>query len=266
MLEWARRAEALGFASLGTVDRIVYDCWDPLLALAGAAAVTARVRLATMILIGPLRATAALAKAAATVDSLSGGRLVLGLGIGARHDDYEALGIDPATRGRDLSRQLVGLRDEWEVGRFGPRTAAPEGPTLLVGGAGGPAFARMARSADGYAHGGGPPRAFAAAAGRARAAWTDLGRPGRPQLWGQGYWALGDGSTVEQGASYLRSYYAFTGGFEERIAAGNLTTPQGLRSFVRGYAEEGCDELILLPTVSSIVQLERLADALGDLL
>jgi alkanesulfonate monooxygenase SsuD/methylene tetrahydromethanopterin reductase-like flavin-dependent oxidoreductase (luciferase family) len=266
MLEWARRAEALGFSSLATVDRIVYDCWDPLLALAGAAAVTARVRLATMILVGPLRATPALTKQAATIDSLSGGRLVLGLGIGARHDDYEALGVEPRTRGRDLSAQLAGLRDGWEEAGFGPRTLAPDGPTLLVGGAGGPAFARMARSSDGYAHGGGPPRAFAGAAARARAAWTDLGRPGRPQLWGQGYWALGDEATVERGAAYLRSYYAFTGGFEERIAAGNLTSPQALRSFVRGYEEEGCDELVLLPTVSSIVQLERLAEALAGLL
>lgn len=266
MLEWARRAEALGFSSLGTVDRVVYDCWEPLLALAGAAAVTERVRLVTMILIGPLRATPLLAKQAATLDSLSGGRLVLGLGIGARHDDYEAAGADPRTRGRDLSVQLVELRDGWEEAGFSPRTTADNGPTLLVGGAGGAAFARMARSSDGYAHGGGPPRAFATAAARARAAWADACRPGRPQLWGQGYWALGDDTAVDRGAEYLRSYYTFTGGFEERIAAGNLTTPQAVRSFVRGYEEEGCDELVLLPTVSSLEQLERLADALGDLL
>lgn len=251
MLDWARRSEALGFSSLGTVDRVVYDCWEPLLSLAGAAAVTSRVRLVTMILIGPLRATAILAKQAATLDSLAGGRLVLGLGIGARHDDYEAVGVDPRTRGRDLSGQLVGVRDTWEG-------------TLLVGGAGGPAFARMARCSDGYVHGGGPPRAFAAAAARARAAWVDAGRPGRPQLWGQGYWALGSDADRARGAGYLRSYYAFTGGFEERIAAGNLTTPQAVRDFVRGYEDEGCDELVLLPTVSSLDQLERLADALGD--
>jgi alkanesulfonate monooxygenase SsuD/methylene tetrahydromethanopterin reductase-like flavin-dependent oxidoreductase (luciferase family) len=266
MVEWARRAEALGFSSLGTVDRVVYDCWEPLLALAGAAAVTDRVRLVTMILIGPLRATPLLAKQAATLDSLSGGRLVLGLGIGARHDDYEAVGVDPGTRGRDLSVQLVGLRDGWEEAGFSPRAVTPGGPTLLVGGAGGAAFARMARSSDGYAHGGGPPRAFAAAASRARAAWADAGRPGRPQLWGQGYWARGDAADVERGAAYLRSYYAFTGGFEERIAAGNLTSPQAVRSFVRGYEEEGCDELVLLPTLSSLTQLELLAEVLGDLL
>jgi len=245
LLAWARRAEAGPFASLGTVDRLVYDCWEPMSVLAAAAAVTERVRLATMILIGPVRNTAVLAKQATSLQALSGGRLVLGLGIGARHDDYEASGVSPRRRGLDLSRQL------YAIGEMGV--------PLLVGG-GGPAFSRAARLADGYVHGGGPPRAFAAAAGRARAAWRDAGRPGEPQLWGQGYFALGD---AKAGAAYLRSYYRFTGGFEERIAAGNLTSAQAVKDFVRGYQEEGCDELVLFPTVSSLDQLDRLADVLG---
>src|SRR5919198_156167 len=102
---------------------------------------------------------------------------------------------------------------------------------------------------DGYVHGGGPPRAFARAATQALAAWIDLGRPGRPRLWGQGYFALGD---EERGAEYLRDYYAFTGPFVEKIVAANLTTPGAVRDFVRGYEEEGCDELVLFPTVASL--------------
>ena len=95
-------------------------------------------------------------------------------------------------------------------------------------------FARMARYADGYAHGGGPPRAFASAAARAEAAWNDLGRPGRPRLWGQGYFALGD---VERGNDYLRDYYAFTGPFAERIVGrqpDERARDQGLRARLRG--------------------------------
>jgi len=263
VLEWARRADAGPFSSLGVIDRLVYECWEPLASLAACAAVTERTRLVTMVVIGPLRRTALLAKQAATVDALSGGRLVLGLGLGARHDDYEAAGVATRGRGDALTRQLVDLRRHWEGNAIGPHPIQPDGPALLVGGGGGAAFARAACHADGYVHGGGPPRAFASAAARARAAWVDAGRPGTPQLWGQAYFALGDHATADAGAAYLRDYYRFTGGFEERIAAGNLTTPAAIRDLVLGYEEEGCDELVLLPTVSRLDQLERLADVLA---
>src|ERR687885_1067028 len=101
IVDWARRAEAAGFASLGTLDRIAYPNYESLIALAAAAAVTERIRLVTDILIAPLRTnTALLAKQTATVDHLSGGRLELGLAVGGRPDDYEASGVDFNARGR----------------------------------------------------------------------------------------------------------------------------------------------------------------------
>ncbi|HEU4943322.1 MAG TPA: LLM class flavin-dependent oxidoreductase, partial [Gaiellaceae bacterium] len=141
--------------------------------------------------------------------------------------------------------------------RVGP---ARDGIELLVGGLSGQAFSRMARYGDGYVHGGGPPRAFASAAARAEAAWRDLGRPGRPRLWGQGYFCFGD---AEQGNAYLRDYYAFTGPFAERVVAENLTSGRALKDFVRGYEEAGCDELVLFPTVPVAEELDRLAEALA---
>jgi len=242
------------------LDRVVYRSVEPFAALAAAAAVTTRVRLVTMVVIGPLRNTVLLAKQAASLDLLSGGRLTLGLAIGARADDYQALGVDQAGRGRRLGEQLAELRSIWEKAEVGPEPVQAGGPPLLAGGMSGEAFARMARSADGYVHGGGPPRAFAGAAAKAWAAWRDLERPGRPQLWGQGYFALGDDAA---GGAYLRDYYAFTGPFAERIAAGNLTSGRAVKDFVRGYEEAGCDHLVLLPTVSDPAQLDRLADVLA---
>ena len=120
----------------------------------------------------------------------------------------------------------------------------------------------MARYADGYVHGGGPPRAFASAATRALAAWSDLGRPGRPRLWGQGYFALGDGA-AEPGDAYLRDYYGFLGPFVERVVAENLTSARKLKDFVRGYEDAGCDELVLFPTVADPDELDRLTEALA---
>ena len=83
VIEWAQRADEGPFSSLGVIDRLVYDSYEPLTALAVAAGVTHRVKLATTIVISLLHNTAMLAKMSATLDAISGGRLVLGLAVGA---------------------------------------------------------------------------------------------------------------------------------------------------------------------------------------
>ncbi len=263
LVEWARRADAVPFASLGVIDRFVYDSYDPFAILAAAAAVTRRVQLATTIAIGPLRTTAAMAKTAASIDALSGGRFVLGLAVGARPDDYAVAGVDYRQRGRLLTEQLDQLLTLWEGNDLGPARRPRRRPELLIGGLSDEACARVARFADGYVHGGGPARAFARAADRVRAAWRDAGRPGNPQMWGQAYFALGDAAAA--GTAYLRDYYAFTGPFADKVAAGLLSTPQAVLQYVRAYADAGCDHLVLLPAVAELEQLERLADVVGDL-
>ena len=263
IIEWARQADEGPFSSLGVLDRLVYDSYDPLIALAAAAAVTQRVLLATNIVIGPLHNDALLSKTAASIDALSGGRLVLGIAVGARKEDYEVAGIPYETRGKRLSEQLAALRSLWENGAISPKAAHSRGPTLLVGGSNDRGFVRMARYADGYVHGGGPPRAFSRAADKARSAWYDAGRPDKPQLWAQGYFALGNERIEAAGAQYLRDYYAFTGPFAEKIAEGLLTSPQAIAQFLRGYEEAGCDELVLFPTVSDLAQITQLADILN---
>lgn len=252
---WARVADQGPFSALGVLDRVVYDNYEPMAALAAAAAVTERILLATSIVIAPIRPPSLLAKQAATVQAISRGRLILGLGLGAREDDYTATGSKYSTRGRRFTDMIVEMRDVWEDGCIGPGV---DRPVLLAGGSGGLAASRMARYADGYVHNGGPPRAFARAAAEARAAWEDFGRPGQPQLWGMSYFQLG--GDTETGRAYLRDYYRFTGPFADRIAAGLLTSPAAIEEQVAGYAEAGCDHLILFPTVPEIGQLDRLAE------
>ena len=264
LLEWSHKADNGPFSSLAVIDRFVYDSYEPLTALAAAAVVTKRVRLATTIVIGPLRNSAALAKTAASVDALSGGRLVLGLSVGARQDDYQVAEVNYRHRGSLFDSQLSSIRELWRSGAIAPTSARPGGPPILVGGLSDETFVRIARYADGYIHGGGPPQAFARAADRARAAWRDMGRPGLPQLWGQGYFALGN-ETAERGAAYLKHYYDFTGPFAEKIAAGLLNTTQSVIHYVKGYEEAGCDELVLMPTLGEAHQLDRLADVCASL-
>jgi alkanesulfonate monooxygenase SsuD/methylene tetrahydromethanopterin reductase-like flavin-dependent oxidoreductase (luciferase family) len=189
----------------------------------------------------------------------------MGLAVGARVEDYEAAGVEYRNRGKRLSEQLSSLRSLWEESLMGPKTTHSRGPELLVGGLSDQGYARLVRYADGYVHGGGPPRAFARAADKAYAAWSDAGRPGKPQLWAQCYFALGDDAVRDAGYRYLKDYYAFTGPFSERIASGLLTSPQAVAQFIRGYRDAGCDELVLFPTVPDLAQLDRLAEVLHGL-
>ena len=140
--EWARQTDTGPFASLSVFDRVVYDSLDPLATLAAVATITERVRLATTVLIGPIRNTTLLAKEAATIDVLSGGRLTLGVALGARRDDYAAAETPYVERGSRLTRQLYDLRQNWESPEAGPRPTQDGGPELLVGGLSDAAYGR----------------------------------------------------------------------------------------------------------------------------
>src|SRR5918999_4304761 len=141
MLEWVTRADRGPFSSVVVTDRVVSQALEPLTVLAMAAGATRRVRLMTSVVIGPTRETTLLARQAATIDVLSGGRLTLGLGIGVRKNDYLATGFDFHRRGRRAEEQLAILRRLWsgedlsgEVGPIGPRPSSTNGPELLIGG------------------------------------------------------------------------------------------------------------------------------------
>src|SRR2546427_8849371 len=114
LVEWARRAEERGFSGLATIDRIAYPSYESLITLAAAAAVTERIGLVTNVLLGPTRNPVLLAKEAASVDQLSGGRLTLGLAVGGRPDDYAAAEQDFRTRGRRFDRELELMHRVWK--------------------------------------------------------------------------------------------------------------------------------------------------------
>src|SRR5207244_10673779 len=94
-----------------TIYHGVYGNYKSLIALAAAAAVTERIRLTTDILLGPVRGNGAmLAKQAATIDSLSNGRLTLGIAVGLREEDYTATATPYHERGKQFDAQLAEMK------------------------------------------------------------------------------------------------------------------------------------------------------------
>jgi alkanesulfonate monooxygenase SsuD/methylene tetrahydromethanopterin reductase-like flavin-dependent oxidoreductase (luciferase family) len=263
--DWALRAEAAGFSTLGTIDRFVYANHEPLIALSYAAAVTERIGLLTSILIAPLRAnTALLAKQAASLDVLSGRRLTLGMAVGGRQDDYEVSGVDFHKRGAIFDRQLDEMRRLWRGEKVGfaggvgpqPRDGRPE---VVVGGSSDSSFRRAAQHA-GWMMGGGPPERLPGELERLRAAWSAAAREGEPRKMALGYFGLGDGAR-EQIHRYITDYYAFLGDFAEQMAAGVPADAQALKERVAAFEAAGCDEFVLFPTSSDPVQVDLLAEA-----
>jgi alkanesulfonate monooxygenase SsuD/methylene tetrahydromethanopterin reductase-like flavin-dependent oxidoreductase (luciferase family) len=262
LTEWARRAEARGFSSLGTIDRIAYPNLEPLISLAAAAAVTERIGLATTVLLGPLRVNpVALAKQVASVHKISDGRMTLGIGLGGREDDYGIAGVDTSTRGRDLDSMLERMQEVWAGEEMGPDHEAP--PRVLVGGSVKASFERAARFGEGWIAAGAGPEQFAEWREGFESAWSQSGRSETPQNAALAYYALGE-RAEEDAKGYLTDYYAWLG--EEvagYIADSAAKDPETVQQYVAAFESVGCQELFLFPSSSDPRQVDLLADAVG---
>ena len=266
LIEWAKKADAGPFSSLGLIDRLVYNNYDPLIAFAAAAGATQRIRLMTTILLAPLHSAALLAKQAASLDAISGGRFTLGMGVGAREPDFQAAGVPFHSRGKIFDEQLATMKRIWAgepfsdtVGAIGPKPVRTDGPELLIGGYSPAAMQRVGKWGDGFIAGGGGPQRANNSFRAAEEAWKAVGRAGKPRLVGCTYIALGpDGLT--RGGNYIRHYY---GAWGEGIAKALPTSTEAIKTAIQTYQDIGTDELILWPTTTDIEQIDQLEDMLG---
>ena len=262
---WARKAEERGFASLATIDRVAYPNYDSLITLAAAAAVTERIELLTNILLVPVRQPVLLAKEAASISALSGGRFTLGAGVGGREDDFVSTETSFERRGKRMDEMLELLGTAWrgELVNGSPEPVVPGMPAgpvpLLIGGNGDAAIRRTVRYGVGWTGGGGGPAQLAPMISRVRAAWTAAGRAGAPRIVALTYYSLGD-EVEDRSYQYLRHYYGSFGQYAEMVASSALRSPDALRGALTAFADVGVDELVLNPTVADIDQIDRLAD------
>jgi probable F420-dependent oxidoreductase len=182
----ARRAEELGFESLWIPEHIILPVTyrsrypysssgrmpappetplhDPMLALAYVAAITSKIRLATGIFVVPLRNPFATAKAVTSLDVLSGGRFIFGVGIGWLDEEFKAVGMNFEDRARRTREYIALMKELWDKSdpvyrgrtvsiegcRFEPKPVQRPHPPIVLGGHTEPSLKRAAQLGDGW--------------------------------------------------------------------------------------------------------------------
>lgn len=270
---WSRLIDDGPFSSLCFGERVAFDNPHSLTLLGAVSAWTSRVRICTTILVPQLHDPVSLAKALATADMLSGGRLSVGVGVGGREEDYRAAGADLSTRTmRQMADRVAVMRRVWAgenvtnaVRPVGPRPIQLGGPEILVGTLGPKTIRHAAGWADGLA--GVAPEVDLAAIGtifdQARSAWQEAARPA-PRITTSFWFAVGEQPRA-QIHRHLRHYmnwipaefvdaFAATAGF-----AGTVTD---LTDLLRRIEDLGADEVQLIPTSDDLSQVERIASVL----
>ncbi|HEX6352550.1 LLM class flavin-dependent oxidoreductase [Actinophytocola sp.] len=268
LVDWAARAEAAGFSSLVTTDRVVYPGYDPLLALGAAAAVTSRIRLVTDVLVGPVRSPVLLAKDAAGVYEISEGRLVLGVGPGVRSDDFTVAERDFTGRFSRFERDLGIMRRVWsgEPAEGTDRSPLPrplpaDGVPLLMGGFSDGCIRRAVEWGIGWAAPSLPPDDVVPFAARVREAWSAAGRSGEPEIIAMARFGIGPDVLTESRNS-VRDYFSILGPEQAELFADDAARDtEAVQAMIGKYAESGVDELVFNPTVARVSQVDRLAEA-----
>ncbi len=272
VLDAARIADQGGLDSVWVIDRVVFPNLDPLATLAAAAAVTERVRLGTSVLLAPLRNPVLLAKEAASIDVISGGRLTLGLGVGGREDDFIATRSNFRTRGRRLVETIDILRAVWRgespvnaVGPVGPKPVQQPIP-LWLGGGTPETIQRAARLGDAYVVGGGGPAIANQALSAFRNFWHEEGRTGKPLTAALTYFSVAPTRTQAgaQARAYLHDYYAFALEMFDPVQTALIGTAEEVAEQAEAYRSSGVDILIFFPCSPDPAQAEAVAGPIQE--
>ena len=272
--DFARKAEALGFTSLWTIDRVAYDNLEPLTTLAAAASVTSKVRLGTSVMLLPLRDPVMTAKIIASLDVLSGGRVTLGVGIGSRPDDFAATRVPFNERGARVGEAIELLKKLWtgksvtHKGRFyqvenlaiGPATIQEPHPPVWMGGFAPKALERVGRLADGFLAGPVGPERVKRALSTVRDSARKAGRdPAKLATAALVYLCVDSDKerAVQTTTAIMTRYYGkVIFDIETALAVG---PPEHCAKRLREYFEAGVNHVIVVPVTTDLGMLDLFA-------
>jgi probable F420-dependent oxidoreductase len=261
----ARGAEAAGFDSIQVGNHVTWHApiHEATMLMATFAAVTSRVRIASDVIILPFRDPVLIAKTMASLDVLSGGRLIFGVGVGGDHPaEYSAMRVPLGERGARANESLEIVRGLWGNDRFSyagrhytvddvsiaPRPLQASVP-IWVGGGSDAALRRAARHGDGWISAFASERKFARQVQALRGVLAEEGRATAPFTWGSFLFVnIGPDAARARaaGAEYIRRVYRLDGeSVIERFGAAGPVEACAER--VRAFAEAGADYIVLSP-------------------
>ena len=273
-IDWCRLVDEGPWASLAVPERITYVTHDITVELAGAAALTERVKLWSTIVILPAHDAVAVAKQMASIDVLSDGRLTVGVGVGGREHDYRAVSAPYDHRWERMDDQVATMRRIWAqhppfegADPVGPIPVQPGGPRVIAGVMGPKAIDRAAKWADGVDGAwtmDGNLDTMRGAFDRIKQAWTSAGRTTSPHLSTSIWYALGPGAEQHL-RTYAHDYMKIFGDSLGHWAMNAVTafTPETLRDTIDNARTAGADEFFLVPTTADPGELDRTREALG---
>lgn len=281
-----RAADDSPFESLWVQEQLLGrdPSLEPLTSLAYAAAMTSRLRLGTATVVGPLRDPVLLAKVAATLDVMSGGRLTLGLSIGEVAQIYDAVGVDMSERGRRLDEVvdvLVSLWSDQQASHHGafwefdnadmePKPRSRPHPELWFGGHSRPALRRAARSGTGWIGAGGS--SLDEFSERVRWLDEEIERAGRDRgditVAKKLYCAVDDDpGRARRGLEgwFSAHWPASFDPVELASRVGIAGNPEMVGESIMAAVRDGADLIILNPVFDEGVQFERLTQVLDGI-
>jgi len=270
LADLCRRAEAGGAGALWVCDHIFWHgpALEALSALGVAASATRHAAVGTCILQLPLRHAPLVAKEAASLDHLSGGRLVLGVGVGTHPGEYAAAGVEFGSRGRRLDDGIDTLRRSWappQGDRYAQLPAAG-GVPVWVGGSSEAALRRAARRGDGWIPLFVPPEEYGPAMARLDKEAERVGRdPADVARATVAFVSVGGGADTERGLSWMASLYGLPArSFERHLVAGDA---RHCAAALARFAETGARHIAVFVTSDDpLVQFEDLAGEFAGLI
>lgn len=273
----AKQAETLGYDSVWAGDSLLAKPRaEPLTLLAGVAAVTERVELGTAVLIASQRNPEQLAHAGATLDALSGGRFILGVGAGPGADnvrrDHELVGANFDKRSSRAIEVIQRCRSLWtgaDGDQMYPLPARPAGPPIWIGGEGPRTLERTGRLADGWFPISPDVETFAAGLATVRQSAEAAGRdPGSLDIGIYSTVVMDDdpANAMAQLSEHLELYYSAPFDAIRRFQGVTAGTPEHCGEFVQSFIDAGANHVCVRFACRSVGdQMERFSDMLPEL-